>query len=115
MEQNKSRLSAIAEYATDYVEKKSEIILLDVVEKSSTVIATIASGLVLSLVGIFVILFGSIWVAWWIAGVTGNVAIGFFSITCFYLFFFIIILLVGKKIIQNTLINLIIKKIFYDK
>lgn len=115
MEQNKSRLNSIAEYATDYVEKKGEIILLDVVEKSSRLIATIASGLMLSIIGVLVILFGSIWIAWWIAGVTNNVAIGFFSITSFYLLLFIIILMLGKKMIQNSLINLIIKKIFYDK
>lgn len=115
MEHKQSRLSSIAEYATDYVEKKGEIIFLDVVEKSSRVVATIVSGVAVAVIGIFFILFASIWIAWWIAQATGNVAMGFFSITCFYLILFLITLFAGKKIIQNSLINLIIKKIFYDK
>lgn len=115
MEQSKSRLSSIAEYATDYVEKKGEIIFLDVVEKSSRVVATIAAGVAIALVGVFFVLFASIWIAWWIAQATGNVAIGFFSITCFYLVLFLITFFSGKNIIQNSLINIIIKKIFYDK
>ena len=100
MEQTKSRLGTIVEYATEYVEKKGEILFLDVVEKSSTVVSTLASGVVLSLLGIFIILFASI---------------GFFAIIGFYLALFIFTLVAGKRMIENSIINLIIKKIFYDK
>lgn len=115
MEQTKSRLGTIVDYATEYVEKKGEILFLDVVEKSSTVVSTLASGVVLSLLGIFIILFASIGFAWWIATATGSVAIGFFAITGFYLALFIFTLVAGKRMIENSIINLIIKKIFYDK
>ena len=98
-----------------YLEKKGEIIFINVVEKSSRVISTIASGVVLSVLGLFIILFASIGFAWWNATATGSVAIGFFAITGFYLALFIFTLLVGKRMIQNSIINLIIKKIYYDK
>ena len=115
MEHTKSRLGSIVDYATTYLEKKGEIIFVNVVEKSSKVISTIASGVVLSVLGLFIILFASIGFAWWIATATGSVAIGFFAITGFYLALFIFTLLVGKRMIQNSIINLIIKKIYYDK
>ncbi len=115
MEHTKSKLGTIVDYATTYLETKGEIIFLDVVEKSSRVVSTIAAGVVLSVLGLFILIFASIGFAWWIATATGSVAIGFFAITGFYLALFVFTLVIGKRLIQDSIINLIIKKIFYDK
>ena len=92
----------------DYVEKKIEILKLDVGEKAviSAGFITFVTCVLISLI-FFVVLF-NIGVAFWLGNLMGNYSYGFFSVAGFYLLLLVVIIMM-RKTITKSVANFIIR------
>ncbi|MEO5570434.1 MAG: phage holin family protein [Bacteroidia bacterium] len=95
----------------EYAETRFDIILLNIQDKVSDVLSSIASVIVVAVLGIFIILFSSVGAAWWIGRMFHDPSIGFFCIAGFYLIVAIILILNLDKWIKLPIINALLKKI----
>jgi len=94
-----------------YFETRFDIVALNAQDKVSEILSSIASTAVIALVGIFILFFTSVGVAWWVGELLNSPSIGFFCVAGFYLIVGILILINKDKWIKLPLINTLLKKI----
>ena len=95
-----------------YIGDKMLLFKLRASEQSARVSAILMIGVILVLVGFFLLFFISIMAGYYFAELTGSLFYGFGIITGFYFLVGVIILLVRKKHLQPYLTNMVIKMIF---
>lgn len=95
-----------------YIGDKMLLFKLRASEQSARVSAMLMIGVILVLVGFFLLFFISIMAGYYFAELTGSLFYGFGIITAFYFLVGVIILLVRKKHLQPYLTNMVIKMIF---
>jgi len=95
-----------------YIGDKMLLFKLRASEQSARVSAILMIGVILVLVGFFLLFFISIMAGYYFAELTGSLFYGFGIITAFYFLVGVIILLVRKKHLQPYLTNMVIKMIF---
>lgn len=110
MEQDK-RLGKVLEDARSYIDLRIELAKLQMGEKAAVVIAGIITRGLAAFLFFFSFLFASIGLAFHLGRETGTSG-GFFIVAGAYLLFAIIILLLGKPLIQPKLINFLIRQFF---
>ena len=98
-----------------YVNDRITLIRLQAIEKVSTVAAGVASGIVLSVLGLFFLVFLSITLGFLFASWLGSNAAGFGIVAGIYLLLIIIIVVFGKKIFGNLVTKKIIQNSFKKK
>ena len=108
--EEKNNIENLFSDAKEYLETKIEISKLRAVEKSSEIISSAITGLVLLIFFTMVFLFGSIALAFYISEKTGHYSIGFLSIAGLYLVISIIIYFVKENGIKKPVANMIICK-----
>ena len=82
-----------------YAESKLDLVLINAQDKMSDIVGSIASYLLIAVLGFFILLFLSIGAAWFIGEKTGDPSMGFFSLAGFYLLLAIIVYLAKDKLI----------------
>lgn len=95
-----------------YIGDKMLLFKLRASEQSARVSAMLMIGVILVLVGFFLLFFISIMAGYYFAELTGSLFYGFGIITAFYFLVGVIILLLRKKHLQPYLTNMVIKMIF---
>lgn len=115
MEEVKLKIPDILEHVTELAEKKVELIQLEITEKSSKILSSISVMIVLAVFAIFTILFAGLSCGWWLSELTGSASMGFLFTTFIFLMLFLLIWLVGRKPLQNMVVNWVIKGMLYDK
>jgi uncharacterized membrane protein len=88
---------------------------LNIQDKSTGVISSIASAVILGTLGLIVLMFASIGAAWYLGEYLKNPSIGFFSVAGFYVVVGIILFIKREKWIKLPIINSILKKITYHE
>lgn len=114
MEQPKSKVANIIDNAKELLQKKTDLFLLGVADKASKVISSIAVVVLLAAIGIFILFFGGVAIAWWLGERIGSIPMGFTFVTLFFVLLFILAMTYFKKVIQYSVINAIIKNILHD-
>jgi len=109
--EGKNKAEQLISNIKEYAETRLDIAALNVQDKVSDVLSSLASVIVVALLGIFILFFSSVGAAWWIGQTLNNSSIGFFCIAGFYLLIAIVIILNRDKWIKLPLINLLLKKI----
>jgi len=99
-------VSSIKEYA----ETRYDIALLNIQDKVSDVLSSIASVAVVAVLGVLILFFVSFGAAWYIGQSLDNPSIGFFCIAGFYLIVAIILIINRDKWIKIPIINALLKK-----
>lgn len=97
--------------AREYAETRLNLMILDAQEKAADTASTMVTGAVLGVLGLFLLFFLSIGVAWYIGDYTGSPFIGFFCVAGFYLVVGLIIFIARNTMIKAPIANSIIKKI----
>jgi len=69
----------------EYAETRCDIALLNMQDKVSNVLSSIASVAVVAILGVLILFFASLGAAWYIGQSLNNPSIGFFCIAGFYL------------------------------
>jgi hypothetical protein len=109
--EERSKIEQLAGNVKAYLETRFDIVVLNLQDKLSSVISSVASVLVLALLSVFVIFFASVGAAWWIGQTLQNSSIGFFCVAGFYLLLTIIIVIFKDAWIKLPVINALLRKI----
>lgn len=109
--EGEGKLEKFMEHIKEYAEVKVDLMALNIQDKTSDVVSSIASALVFVLLTMTILLFLSIGMAWWLGQLFGGLSIGFFCVAGFYLFLGIIIYFFRAQWIKMPIINFLLKKI----
>ena len=112
MEDLKTRVEELTENIGDYADTLYKLTIVNVVEKTTNVASIVVSSVSILILGMFVILFSSVGLAWWLGNVLDNRAAGFFLVSGFFLLVLAVILLFRKKLIYPYIRNSIVKKVY---
>ena len=97
----------------EYVRDRMLLAKMQVADKSSRLVAMLFTVALLSMLGLFILLFLSIMAGYYFADLTGSLYAGFGIVAAAYIFL-VIILLVTRKRYEQRIIDMVIK-VFFDK
>ena len=97
-----------------YIQQRILLLRLQATEKVSRIAATLITFIVIIVIALFLLIFGSITAGYWLADLTGSFTTGFGIVALFYLVVFLFVLFFLRKILQNFFINKLIH-LFHKK
>ena len=106
-----SAIGSLVENISNYIETKVELMKLKAISKSSEVVSSIVSVLVISIVLLFAISILNIGLSIWIGTMLGEIAYGFFAVGGFYLIIAILLIAFKSKWLKAPVANIIIKSV----
>jgi Putative Actinobacterial Holin-X, holin superfamily III len=106
------KVEEIANSIKDYAELKVDAAKLQIVEKTSAVMANFAAGLVVLVVFLHFIIFGSIALSFGIADYVGKTWLGFLIVALLYLLVGILVWFARVKIIRLPIMSVLITQLF---
>jgi uncharacterized membrane protein YqjE len=109
--EEKSKVERLLSNVEEYAETRYDLALLNAQEKAGNVISSMASGMLLTVFSLFVLLFVSIGGAWALGEYFHSPSIGFFSIAGFYLLVAILVYVNREKWIRLPIMNALLRKI----
>jgi uncharacterized membrane protein YdjX (TVP38/TMEM64 family) len=112
MEKEANFFSESKEKIQDYVKDRILLLRLELIEKISKLVSVMFVGLLITILSFFIVLFLSLMGGYYFAALTGSLYLGFGIVCGFYILVLIFILLAGKKLLNNFIINIIIKTVF---
>lgn len=114
MENTFDRLEDLAHDLKEYVNTRTELGKVMVVEKSSQVMANLLARIVVIL-GIFLfMIFLGISLAYLAAGWTGQLWLGFLIMACVYLLIVLIVWYFRNKLFRNPIMDSMIQQLYKD-
>lgn len=112
MEQEEQFFSESKQKVEAYIQDRILLFKLEFVEKISKLVAVLFSGLIIALLGFFILLFISIMAGYFFASLTNSLYTGFAIVAAFYLILLFVVLRYRKNIIEKNVINGVIKVLF---
>ena len=109
MSETLKKVEELTDHVKDYITTKVEITKLRFAEKTSLTIGNIIAAVVVAVLFLFVLLFGSIAGAWALSDWIGKNYAGFLIVTGFYLLVAIIVWFARNRLIRFPVMNAIIK------
>jgi hypothetical protein len=109
MSETLKKVEELTDHVKDYITTKVEITKLRLAEKTSLTIGNIIAAVVVAVLFLFVILFGSIAGAWALSDWIGKNYVGFLIVAGFYLLVAIIVWFTRNRLIRFPVMNAIIK------
>ncbi|MEA5461768.1 hypothetical protein VB796_22050 [Arcicella sp. LKC2W] len=100
IEHMKDKVENIFEEASTYAEARWNLSILNLSSKLADTISTLAITLVLSMIGLTVLLFMSLAVAWLIGDKLNNLPLGLFLVGLFYIIVGVVVFLIKDKFIK---------------
>lgn len=114
MEDLKTSASHLKGHVSDYVQTTVDLYKAKATKGASNAAAGATIGILTVVLGIFFLAFLFTALAWWMADVFDNNALGFLSVAGFFLLLIVLIFALRKKVIVPMIRNAIISAI-YDK
>ena len=111
MEDQKNQMELLLEKASDYVETRLELFKLKATQKSTDVISSLASRMILILIITLVVFMVNIGLALLLGEVLGKSYYGFFVLGGFYLLVGVIFQAFKTKWVEDPVSNAIIQKL----
>jgi len=111
MEPQKETARPIIEQVREYVETRLKLLKLEVIDRSSAIIATIVVDLVMIIALVLTFLFASFTLALFLGDVFGAYWKGFGTVALLYLLIAVVII-VAKKPLERPIINVLVRKLF---
>ena len=110
MENEPNAIGSLFESAGDYLETRVNLFKLKAVDKSSDIISSVVSTLVIMLLFSFGFFILNIGLSIWLGRLMGDIWYGFFAVGGFYLLLAILLIIFKSKFLKGPLNNLIVKK-----
>jgi glycerol uptake facilitator-like aquaporin len=107
----KSKIDNLFIHVKDYLEERVKLISLNLHEKTSKAVSNVASGLIMFILAIFILLFLSLAASWWIGRALEEPALGFLIVGAFYILLTTLIYMNRAKWIGVPLMNVFLKNI----
>jgi hypothetical protein len=114
IEHIKDKAESIFGEASTYAEARWNLGVLNMSAKLADSISSIAISLILAAIGLTVLLFMSLAIAWLIGERLHSLPMGLFLVGLFYVFIGILVFTIRDKFIKLPIINLFIKKFYYE-
>ncbi len=112
--QIKHKAEDIFENTTEYLEARWNLAVLNASSKTADAVSTIATTLVIAVLGMIILIFFSVGVALLIGEKLNSPSSGFFYVGLFYVVMGILIYAIKDKYIKLPIINSFIKKFYYE-
>ena len=97
----------------DYVSNRLQLLKLQTAEKSAKLVSLLLTGIVMALLGFFILLFLSITAGYLLAQLTGSLFAGFGIVVVFYVLLLVVVLYLRKRYFDKYISNTVIK-IFFE-
>lgn len=110
-----NKIEKIFNDVKDYAETRFDIILLNAQDKGSGLISSIASIIILGVLGLISTMFLSIAAAWFLGEYLHSPSVGFLCVAVFYLLIVLILYVNRENWIKLPIINSILKKITFNE
>jgi len=114
MNEEADYLGQTKEKVRQYINKRILLIRLQAADKFSRMAAVLITVTAISIIAVFLLIFGSITAAYWLADITGSLIAGFGIVALFYFVVFLLAIFFLKKILQKFFVNMFIK-LFHKK
>jgi hypothetical protein len=114
MEELKNKAETLTDHVGDYVEIYYKLILLNAAEKATGIASVSITSIIVGVLSIFALFFGSLGVGWWLGEELHSMIGGFGIVAGFYLLIIGIVMAFRKQIIPSIQ-NTIIRKIYEEK
>lgn len=111
MEDEKEKLPPIIDQLKEYVETRIKLAKYDAIDKSTSVLASMITDVIVAISLILTFLFLSFALAFYLSGLFHSYVAGFGCVALLYLIIAVIIILAKDKL-QKPLANLFIRKLF---
>lgn len=98
----------IKQQLIDYTQLRLDLLKADFTEKIALIFSKLITGVIVFMMALMVILFGSIVMGLYFANIFGSLMLGFAIVTGFYVLLIIILMLVKNSVIQTPVANQII-------
>jgi hypothetical protein len=112
MEDIKQKAEDLTDHIGDYAETLYKVSVLKLAQKSTTVTATILGVFIISVLSVFIMIFGGIALAYWLGDLIESRAGGFLIVAGFFLLLIFVVLMIRKRVVFPYFRNLIIRKIY---
>ncbi len=113
MDQNEKAFFAEGkEKLAAYFQDRLLLIKLQTATITARLLALLFTGLVISLLSLFVLLFTSIMGGYYFAHITGSLFVGFGIIAAFYFLLLVLVIWFRKPLLEKKIIDLVIKVFF---
>lgn len=112
--EEKSFTARLYEQTEQYVRTTIELYKLKAAKTLSSVFAAVATGFIIWIISLFIILFLSIGTAFYLGELLGKWHYGFFIIAGFYILIAVVIYIYRVKCLTERINNFIIKQIFKE-
>jgi hypothetical protein len=95
-----------------YIQQRILLLRLQATEKISRIASAVITSVLITVVGLFLLLFASVTAGFWLADITNSLIAGFGIVALFYFVVFLFIIIFLKKILQNLFINKLIRLLY---
>lgn len=112
MEALKHNAEKLTESISNYAETYYKLSVLKAADKATGIASSTLSGLVLAVLGMFVLMFLSVALALWLGGLLNSAAAGFLLVGVLYAGIITVIVLLSKRIVFPFIRNKIIRKLY---
>jgi apolipoprotein N-acyltransferase len=112
MEELKTKSATLTQSVSDYLDTYYKLALVTLTQKATNVTAGLVAGLSAFFLLIFTLFFLGMGLAWWLGGLIGSTAAGFFIVGGFFVLLIVLVLALRKKIVFPILKKAILKKIY---
>lgn len=112
VEEIKETTKDLTDHVTEYVETFYKVAVLNLTQKATDLTSTVIMVVALLTLGTFVLLFGSIALAWWLGNLLESRVAGFLIVAGFYLLLLILIIALRKNFVFPIFRNAIIRKLY---
>lgn len=109
--EEKNKAEQLFSNVKSYLETRLDIIILNIEDKVSDILSSVATVLIISVISLMVVFFVSVGVAWWIGNAMQNSSVGFFIVGGFYLLLMILVAVFKDQWIKLPVINALLKRI----
>ena len=110
MENKPTPVASFFESANDYLETRMDLLKLKAVDKSSDIISSLVSSVVVFVILIFGVFILNIGLSIWLGNVMGQVWYGFVVVGSFYTLAAILLIVFKAKWVKGSLTDIFIKK-----
>ncbi len=111
----KTKIEELSGNVKEYVNIQVKLINLKIVDKASSIVANITFVVIVSLLILLFVIFGSIALGYYLASVTGSVSLGFLLLTGIYLVAGIVLFSFREKLVINPIRNILIKQMLENE
>lgn len=95
-----------------YLQDRLLLVRLQTVEKIAKLSSAMFAGLLIAILGFFILLFLSIMAGYLFASLTHSLFLGFGIVTLFYIILLIVLVKMRKRVLERFIVNTVIKIIF---